>query len=217
MLNYYYTVIFLGFWHLLFAGLQRFLDNNISKNVVHFIHALLFVIYHNTNYEKSYLIELSSSFYIYDLFYIILQLIQFKASVYVQGPFVLHHIIAIYGLYLCSLDILSELILQIYYILENSNFMLYIAYHVNKTCTNHSYIVKSVELIQYVWYTYFRVVYFTSFIIININQIYLDASLLSHILLATLYAMGLFWSYKLFIKNIKNVSLIIEEIKPKIE
>ena len=217
MLNYYYIVVFLGLWRLLFLGLCRFINDNLSKNIVHFIHALIFVLYYNTNYDKSYLIDLSSSFYIYDLFYIISQIIQLKSSIYAQGPFVLHHIIAIYGLHMSSLDILSEFVLKIYYILENSNFMLYIAYHVNKTCKKDTYFVKFIELVQYFWYTYFRVVYFTSFIISNINTIVTHKDIVSQIVLIILYSMGLFWSYKLFIKNTQNLSLNIKEIKPKIE
>ena len=217
MLNYYYIVSFLGLWHLLFLGFCRLINDNLSKNIVHFIHALIFVLYYNTNYDKSYLIDLSSSFYIYDLFYIILQIIQLKSSIYTQGPFVVHHIIAIYGLHLSSLHTLSEFILKLYYILENSNFMLYIAYHVNKTCKKDTYFVKFVELIQYFWYTYFRVVYFTLFIISNINTIVAHKDIVPHIVLIILYSMGLFWSYKLFIKNTQNFALITKEIKPKIE
>jgi hypothetical protein len=116
-----------------------------------------------------------------------------------------------------SLDILSEFVLKIYYILENSNFMLYIAYHVNKTCKKDTYFVKFIELVQYLWYTYFRVVYFTSFILSNIPTICAHENIVSHIVLTILYSMGLFWSYKLFIKNIENLSINIKEIKPKVE
>ena len=195
MLNYYYIISFLGLWHLLFLGFCRLITHSLSKNIVHFIHALIFVLYYNTNYDKSYLIDLSSSFYIYDLFYIISQIMHLKYSIYAQGPFVVHHIIAIYGLHLCSLDILSELVLKIYYILENSNFMLYIAYHVNKTCKKDTYFVKFVELLQYLWYTYFRVVYFTLFIFSNITTICAHENIVSHIVLIILYSNHTFPSF----------------------
>jgi len=217
MLNYFYIISFFAFWRILFVGLIKFFDYNISKNIAHFIHALIFVIYHKTNYDKSYLINLSTSFYIYDLIYIILQLSLHKNTLNSQGPFVVHHIIAIYGLYLSSIDMSSNFIITMFYILENSNFMLYVAYHVNKSYTKFPYCVYTIEFIQYVWYTYFRIVYFSSYLLSSLDEIYLHNTIISYILLAALYCMGVFWSYKLFIKNVKNISLIIEEIKPKSE
>jgi hypothetical protein len=106
---------------------------------------------------------------------------------------------------------------MIYNILENSNFMLYVAYHVNKSYTTFPYYVYIVEFIQYIWYTYFRIIYFSRYLLSNLDEIYLHNEIISYILLATLYFMGVFWSYKLFLKNIKNISLILEEIKPKSE
>jgi hypothetical protein len=217
MLNYFFIVSFFAFWRILILSFTKFFDYNISKNIAHFIHALIFVIYYNTNFDKSYLINLSTSFYIYDLIYIILQLFQNKNALISQGPFIVHHIIAIYGLYLSSIDISSNFILMIYNILENSNFMLYVAYHVNKSYTTFPYYVYIVEFIQYIWYTYFRIIYFSRYLLSNLDEIYLHNEIISYTLLATLYFMGVFWSYKLFLKNIKNISLILEEIKPKSE
>jgi hypothetical protein len=161
---------------------------------------------------------LSTSFYLYDLIYIILQFAKRKAALNAQGPYVIHHIIALYGLYLSSKNISAEFILMIYYILENSNFMLYIAYHVNKINNYSTNFVKLIELIQYIWYSYFRVIYFSRYIIKNREEIYSHGMIISYFLLGVLYTMGIFWSYKLFQKNMRNISsLLFQEIKPKIE
>ena len=217
MLNYFFIISLLGLWRLLFLGVSNFTEKSISKNILHFIHALIFVIYYKLYYNRSYLIDISTSFYTYDLIYIILQLAQKKTTFNLQGPFIAHHIIAIYGLYLSSINSSSNFILMTYYILENSNFMLYVAYHVNKTCTKFPNLVRLVEFLQYLWYTYFRVVYFSIYLVKDREEIYSHNNVISYFLLTTLYFMGLFWSYKLFLKNIKNISLIMEEIKPKLE
>jgi hypothetical protein len=217
MLNFYPIVILLSFWHLSFYILCKFFDTAISKNIVHFIHALLFVIYYDTNYDKYYLNYVSFSFYFYDLLYILLQLVTQKNSLNRHAPYIIHHFIAIYGLYLSSQNIAMNIILDIYYILEKSNFMLYLAYHVNKKPFKNIYLIYSVEFIQYFWYTYFRVIVFSRYLFYNKEEIYSHNIILSYILLASLYFMGVYWSYSLFKKNIKNISLLIEEIKPKTE
>ena len=216
MLNYFFIVSLFAFWQFSFLGLIRFFDTNISKNILHFIHALIYVIYYKTEYDKSYLIDFTASFYSYDLIFIMSQIIKKKTTFSTQGAYIIHHSIAIYGLYLCSMDISSHFILMMYYILENSNFMLYVAYHVNKSYYKHTYFVRIIELLQYLWYTYFRVIYFTEFLINEIDEIYSHKMIISYFLLASLYFMGLFWSYKLFLKNIKNISLILQENKPKL-
>ena len=217
MFNYLFITSLFAIWQISFLGLIKFADINISKNILHFIHALIYVIYYKTEYDKSYLIDFTASFYSYDLIFIMSQIIKKKATFNTHGAYIIHHIIAIYGLYICSMDISSHFILMMYYILENSNFMLYVAYHVNKSYYKHTYFLRIIELLQYLWYTYFRVVYFSKFLINEIHEIYSHKIILSYFLLASLYLMGVYWSYKLFLKNIKNISLIIEEIKPKIE
>lgn len=215
MLNIYIITVLLFIWQISFSILCKVFDNNISKNIVHFIHALIFVIYYYLNYNKYYLNYLSFSFYFYDLIYILNQIITQKNSFNRHAPFIIHHIIAIYGLYLSSLNIALNIILEIYYILEKSNFLLYIAYHVNKMNTKNNYLVYSIEFLQYLWYSYFRVICFSRFLFNKKEEIYSHNMVVSYILLASLYFMGVFWSYALFKKNIKNISLLIVDIKPK--
>lgn len=217
MLNYFLIVSTFAFWQILLISLSKFTDHTLSKNIVHCIHALLYVIMYSSNNDKYYLINMTTSFYLYDLIYIVIQLVRQKVEFNAQGPYIIHHFIAIYGLYLSSMNNSSEFILMVYYILENSNFMLYLAYHVNKTHNKSSNIIKVIEFIQYIWYTYFRVVYFSRYLIQSREVIYSHNMILSYFLLAALYMMGVYWSYKLFIKNIKNITLFIEEIKPKNE
>jgi len=217
MLNYYPILILLSFWQTSFFTLCKFYEENISKNIVHFIHALIFVVYYDTNFDKYYLNYLSFSFYLYDLLYILSQILTNKNSLNRHLPFIFHHIIAIYGLYLSSQNIAINIILGLYYILEKSNFLLYLAYHANKRKSRNTYLIYSVEFIQYFWYTYFRVICFSRYLFNNKEEIYSHNIIVSYILLACLYFMGVFWSHILFKKNIKNISLLIEEIKPKIE
>ena len=216
MLNPYFTLLFLGFWHTLFVSVLHFKPEDIGKNIVHFIHAIIYVVYYNTELDKYYLVHLSAGFYIYDLLYIINQIV--KKNVFsTLSPYIIHHLIAIYGLYFSLVNLLniaSDIVFMMFYILEISNFMLYISYHIHKSYPEYNNIKNASELIQFIWYTYFRVLYFTRFILIHINYIYTH-SITVHFVLITLYSMGLIWSYRLFTKNLKTLCIKTDIFKNK--
>lgn len=188
--------LFINAWNLIYIFLNFFYKYNISKNIMHFIHALLFVTYYNN--ANNNLIYLSLSFYIYDLIYILV-------NDYSQYAYIIHHIIAIYGLYLSYNNVMTNMIFEIYYVLEISNFMIYITYHIIKTRSN-KFLHIIVEFFQFIWYSYFRVIIFTNIIYININLIIEKSNIYGYIGLILLYIMGILWSIKLIKKNIKNIN-----------
>jgi len=88
-------------------------------------------------------------------------------------------------------------------ILETSNLMLYVSYHVRKEHATRPGLIMASELVQLVWYTYYRIFKLTPFLYET------SAEARSHsigacAILAALYAMGAAWSYKLLQKNVHN-------------
>jgi hypothetical protein len=195
------------FWGGCIISISKIRPPEIAKNYTHFIHALIYVIYYKNITDTTYLISLSTGFYIFDLFYILYGLIIKNSRYGEQIPFIIHHCIAIYGLYLGKIGYFADIVLYMYYLLEYSNFLLYISYHVHKRYPMYKYLVVSVEFLQYIWYSYFRIVRFSKFIydkrlLIFSTPIYIIIPLM------TLYLMGCIWSYKLFRKNLKNLRVI---------
>ena len=201
--------IFVLLWHLSFLFINKYhKHNDISKNINHLIHALIFVLFHKTIplNMMTYLIDLSIGFYIYDVFFIFYKLIIANDKIIRHVPYLIHHSLAFFGLVLAKQVELQNYTLTYYYLLEYSNFMIYISYHINKRYPEYKNLVLVSQCFQYIWYSYFRIGRF----IIYTNQIS-DVILEQHIsiflVLISLFSMGLIWSYNLFLKCFRELSL----------
>ena len=188
--------------HLLLQELIKYKKEEVSKNIIHFIHGLIFIACHNYNTDMIYITHVSIGFYIYDLIYLFTYVLKCKDKVKQQLPYIFHHIITINILYFSLYNVYFVSILNGYYIFEMSNMMLYISYHIHKEYKNQKLIFIT-DFIQLIWYSYFRIFKILSFSYDVRYEIYEQTTILK-IMLFIIYLMGLSWSYNLSIKNINN-------------
>ena len=130
------------------------------------------------------------------------------ATAKATAPYLLHHAITIYLLNLAITEpVYAASMLHGCYILEASNIMLYVSYHVRKEHADRKELIMLSELVQLGWYTYYRIFKLTAFLY-TIRAEAFQLGLGGCAMLATVYAMGVLWSYKLLIKNMRNCKTI---------
>lgn len=201
--------IFVLFWHSSFIFINTYQKHyDVSKNINHLIHALLFVVFHKTLTTNMipYLIDLSIGFYIYDVFFILYKLAIQKENFMRHVPYLIHHSLAFFGLILAKDLQLQNYTLTYYYLLEYSNFMIYISYHINKKYPEYKNLLLVSQCFQYVWYSYFRIGRFLIYTT-QISEIILDQHISILLVLLLLFSMGLIWSYNLFLKCFRELSI----------
>jgi hypothetical protein len=202
MFNIGYIIPIVMSYHLLLVELLKYKNEEISKNIIHFIHGLIFIAYHNYTNDMIYVTHVSIGFYMYDLIYLTTQCLKVKDKLTRHVPYILHHIITIKLLYSSLYNVYFLLTLNGYYILEMSNIMLYTSYHIRKEYKNEKLIFFT-DFIQLIWYSYFRIFKILSFAYSIRYEMY-EQNILSNIMLFVIYLFGISWSYKLAIKNINN-------------
>ena len=173
----------------------------IVKNVTHFFHAILFIfLYKIVDHSIiDYPIILSFGFYFCDLFYILHNIV-IKTEKFIRRlPYLVHHFITNYALYIALNNYCREQILYIFYILEYSNLVLYIGYHIQKQYSTYKNLILVVQCFQFVWYTYFRVIRFVIYMF-NIFAIFYNVYLSIQLVAIILFLMGVTWSWKIFQK-----------------
>ena len=130
------------------------------------------------------------------------------ATATATAPYLLHHAITIYLLNLAITEpVYAASMLHGCYILEASNIMLYVSYHVRKEHADRKELIMLSELVQLGWYTYYRIFKLTAFLY-TIRAEAFQLGIGGCAMLATVYAMGVLWSYKLLIKNMRNCKTI---------
>ena len=127
-------------------------------------------------------------------------------------PYILHHGIAIYLLNLTFIQPnRAESILKGYSILESSNIMMYVSYHVQKQWPHRQAWIGTTEFIQLLWYMYYRIFKFTGFLY-QIREEVIMLGICGAAMVAALHMMGVMWSCKLncatLCGNKKNGSII---------
>lgn len=197
------SILIAPIWYLFGRFSNYFIPNkSISNNFIHTLHALFFVILYNIDL-KSYALDLTSAgFYLYDLIYIIYKMI--KTLDISTFPFVIHHCIAIYGYKLTTTEYFRPTILYIYYILELSNFSLYLTYYIYKKYPKEYNLKILSQCFQFLWYTYFRVILLFKFSH-SIQDTILGSGLDKMGIFFCLKLMGLYWSFNLFNKCVKDL------------
>jgi hypothetical protein len=190
--------------------LVKYKKEEVSKNIIHFIHGIIFIAYHNYNIDMIYITHVSIGFYIYDLIYLSTYILKVKDKdkdndenkINKHAPYIVHHIITVKILYSSLYDPHFLSILKGYYIFEMSNMMLYISYHIHKEYKNNKLLVVT-DFLQLMWYSYFRIIKILLFCYSVRYEIY-EQTIISQIMLFIVYLMGISWSYKLVTKNINN-------------
>jgi hypothetical protein len=212
MLNIGYIIPLVCFWHTITNEISKHTtQESISNNMIGLIHCLLFTAHHNYDYNVDYAVHMSIGYYIYDLMYIITRIYNVKSKDEFERrfPFIIHHLIGIYLLNASQTGESKYHILYGYNILETSNIMLYVSYHLQKKYANYLHLNIISECIQLLWYSYFRIIKLSSFIYIN-KTFFLQFQFITKSVIIILHFMGILWSYKLFKKNIKNFNLLKE-------
>jgi hypothetical protein len=205
MLNISYIIPLICFWNSILKETLKYKQESTAKNIVHLIHSLIFILHHNYNYNIDYAIHISIGFYTYDLMYIISSILKMKIKndFIKHFPYIIHHLIAIYLLNASFITESKQILLGGYNILEMSNIMLYVSHHIHKEYNDHLEMNAASEFIQLLWYSYFRMIKFFSFV--YENKIYFFRfNFTTQTVIVMLYFMGVIWSYKLTKKNINN-------------
>ena len=202
MLNISYIIPLICFWNSILKETLKYKQESTAKNIVHLIHSLIFILHHNYNYNIDYAIHISIGFYTYDLMYIISSILKMKIKndFIKHFPYIIHHLIAIYLLNASFMTESKQILLGGYNILEMSNIMLYVSHHIHKEYNDHLEMNAASEFIQLLWYSYFRMIKFFSFV--YENKIYFFRfNFTTQTVIVMLYFMGVIWSYKLTINN----------------
>ena len=211
MFNIGYIIPLICFWNTVTNEISKYKQDVTSSNIVSLIHCLLFMAHHNYDYNVDYAVHMSIGYYTYDLMCIFtcIYKLSSKNEFKKRFPFVIHHLITIYLLKLSLMGKSKEQLLYGYNILETSNIMLYVSYHMNKEYGNYLQLNIISEFFQLLWYFYFRVIKFSLYLHSNKMQLFQFHSTTQCVVFA-LYFMGVIWSYKLFKKNIKNFNVLKE-------
>jgi len=183
-------------WHLLF----KHKPDAVGKNAIHLLHSMLFALHYNLEYELRHAVQLSIGFYLYDTVHLCLLK---------TGPwYILHHAITIHLLNAAlTAPQHAPSLLKGYYMLEVSNVMLYVSYHVRKEHADKPALVMASELLQLLWYAYYRIFKLTPYFY-EVSAESLALGIGACAMIVGIYMMGLGWSYKLLLKNIDNYARI---------
>ena len=170
------------------------LPSSVSKNIISFSHSITCTIltssYIYSDYQYHFLQNLiyhiSSSYFIWDTLQIL-----FSGKIKKNFAYIYHHIVCILMLHefnnLNNVDIITNL----FFIGELSNFFNYIVYHLIKTGATKKKIFMF-QIIQLLWFAIFRVYYFSSIFIAYFSDIH--NRLLAY-LLGSIYIMGFIWGW----------------------
>lgn len=205
MFNIGHIIPIICFWNSILKETLKYRQESTAKNIVHLIHSLIFILHHNYNYNIDYAIHISIGFYAYDLMYIISSILKLKTkNEFIKHfPYIIHHLITIYLLNASFIIESKELILYGYNFLEISNIMLYVSYHIHKEYNSHLEMNAASEFIQLLWYSYFRIIKYVSFVYENKIHFF-HFNFITQMVIIIIYFMGVIWSGKLTKKNINN-------------
>ena len=153
-------------WHMNYMVIHMFVkQSNISKNINHTINALQYIIFYKCtytlfyyNYYSYYIYIITASFYIYDALFLIYSICKHTTTFKKQRFYFIHHFIACYALYGAYSGICTTTLAYYYYICEASNLMIYFVYHLLKVYPDQKQLILYSQVIQFVWFNYFRIV-----------------------------------------------------------
>jgi hypothetical protein len=190
-------------YHLLFLELLKYKKEEVSKNIIHMINSIIFILSHTYNNEMIYITNVTIGFYIYDLIYLTILILKSSNSLKHHASYIIHHILAIKILYCSLYNPYIALTWKGYHILEMSNIMLYVSYHIHKEYKNNKNLIYIADFTELIWYSYYRIIDLSYFLYSIRNQIY-EQTIAIYVSVVIIYLMGIVWSYKLVIVNIKN-------------
>ena len=115
---------------------------------------------------------------------------------------ILHHILSCFTLISFYIGYYEKILIQLFFFAEISNVAIFGHYHIIKTIENENIVLFS-SIIEFLWYTYFRVFCMTQILIDNYDLILFTP--LSVLLI--IYYMSIDWSYTLFNNLYNNLKI----------
>ena len=226
MLHVSYIIPSMALWHLVFAELSKHKPQAVSKNITHLLHSLVFLLHYSSDHDLQYATHISLGFYIYDTACLMQtaarefclasteKIMHHRPSAAGSSPApFLHHAIAIYMLATAlTAPQHTASLLRGHYILETSNIMLCVSYHVRKEHAARPALIAASELVQLVWYTYYRIFKFTP-MLYETSAEALTRGIGAVTMLGIIYAMGAAWSYRLLMKNVHNYRAMLRTMQ----
>ena len=212
-MNLSYILPIVCFWNTISTEIAKHTSPALTNNIVSFIHCITFIVHYNYAYEVEYAIHISIGFYIYDALYLYLCIVRNKDTLKKHAPFILHHIASIYILN-STLERRGSYY-QIQYafnLLEKSNIMLYITYHIHKQYAQYTYLNMATTFVQLLTYSYFRLVEISTFIYIN-RLHFREIHFITQGLIIVIYCMGFVWSYQILQRNLANYYTLVDRSK----
>jgi hypothetical protein len=198
-------------YHLLFLELLKYKKEEVSKNIIHMINSIIFILSHTYNNEMIYITNVTIGFYIYDLIYLTRLILKSSNSLKHHASYIIHHILAIKVLYSSLYNPYIASTWKGYHILEMSNIMLYVSYHIHKEYKNNNNLIYIADFTELIWYSYYRIIDLSYFLYSIRNQIY-EQTITVYVSIGIIYLMGIVWSYKLLGINNKNYRSYVSTI-----
>jgi hypothetical protein len=198
-------------YHLLFLELLKYKKEEVSKNIIHMINSIIFILSHTYNNEMIYITNVTIGFYIYDLIYLTRLILKSSNSLKHHASYIIHHILAIKILYSSLYNPYIASTWKGYHILEMSNIMLYVSYHIHKEYKNNNNLIYIADFTELIWYSYYRIIDLSYFLYSIRNQIY-EQTITVYVSIGIIYLMGIVWSYKLLGINNKNYRSYVSTI-----
>jgi hypothetical protein len=228
-MNIEYILPLVTFWNAISSQFSKYLPPEIANNAVCFIHSVSFIVHYNYDFNLNYTVHASIAFFIYDLFYILRHIFLFyrehrdhredphphanpvprkyKDELNKKLPFIAHHIAAIYILYYAITVDNGYKIIDAFILLEKSNIMIYVSYHLHKQYHEYTRINALSEFVQLMTYTYYRLFALSVFIYDRRLTLF-SFPYITQFLILLVCSMGYAWSYRLLKKNIANYGVI---------
>jgi hypothetical protein len=209
MLHIEYLLPILAFWHTITTEIRKYKEKpDVVNNMVSTIHCILYITQYKFNFDTNYTIHVSTGYYIYDLLHLLCVIYTDTRPLrqrFLQHNtmYVVHHIIGIYLLYESLFQSNIEPFMFSYNLAEMSNIPMYLSNHIRREYPTHKRVMSVSRFIQFLWYSYFRVICLTQFIFDYQDHI-LEYSYFSVSCFMVLYIMGIVWSCMLLKKNIAN-------------
>ena len=168
--------------------------NEKKKNIINLTHSLVasFFSYNYIQYQgdllKLIIFSLSFTYFLLDTWYI-------RNKDYLD---IIHHILSCLVMISFYFDYYQNILIELFYLAEMSNIVIFGNYHIMK-CFDDKNIIFISSILEFMIYSYFRVICMTQVIIDNITLIF--STPLSILLI--IYFMSIDWSYTLF-NNLLN-------------
>ena len=206
-MNVGFLIPIVCFWHTISTEISKYKPSAVTNNIVSFIHCISFIGHYHYNYNLDYATHISIGFYIYDLFYICSCITTATTTVSKEFkrrlPFILHHLAGMYILNAALREDIQEHVLYAYHILEKSNIMIYISYHLHKEYSHYVRLNNISEFAQLLIYSYYRLCDLSLFVYYRRNHFF-QFPYIIQFLITAVYCMGFMWSYNLVKKNVRN-------------